>query len=154
MSAPRAALAPVAAGILTLAGLAAWSATGHAGRPARLRVDDAWVMAPTAPRTAAYFTVTNSGDDADALLEVRTPVAATTMLGHQVDHAGAGRMVMGGQLPVPAHGVMRMTPFTDDVMFRPREPLPVGRRIPFTLVFRDRGAVRVTAVVVPPGSRD
>jgi len=76
------------------------------------------------------------------------------MLGHQVDPAGAGRMVMGGALPVPAHGVMRMTPFTDDVMFRPREALPVGRRIPFTLVFRDRGAVRVTAVVVPPGSRD
>ena len=152
MSALKAALVPVAAGAVTMAALSIWTVTGHAGSPARIHVENAWVMTPTAPQTAAYFTVANTGDAADDLLEVRTPIADMTMLGRQVTHAGAGQMVMGGALTVPAHGVVRMTPFTADVMFRPRDPLPVGRRVPFTLVFRHSGPVRVTAVVAPPGS--
>jgi copper(I)-binding protein len=151
MTALRAVLAPAVAAAVTLAALAAWAMTGHAGRPAHVRVDNAWVMTPTAPRTAAYFTVANTGDAPDDLLAVRTPVADTTMLGRQVTHAGAGQMVMVGALTVPAHGVVRMNPFTADVMFRPRGRLPVGRRVPFTLVFRQSGQVHVTAVVVPPG---
>lgn len=154
MSALRAGLAPVAAAAVTLAGLSAWTATGHAGRPARVHVSDAWVMRPTAPQTAAYFTITNTGDAADDLLEVRTPVAAMAMLGRQSTRDGAGQMAMGGALTVPAHGTVRMTPFTVDVMFRPRAPLPVGGRVPFTLVFRHSGPIRVTAIVLRPGSHD
>lgn len=153
MNAVRAALAPVVAAAITLGLLTAWAMTGHAGRPARVHVEDAWVMAPTAPGTAAYFTLANTGDVADDLLEVRTPISAAAMLGRQVDHAGAGRMAMTGRLAVPAHGTVRMTPFTVDVMIRPRGPLPVGRRVPFTLVFRRSGTVHVTAVVAPPGGR-
>jgi copper(I)-binding protein len=154
MTALRAALAPAVAAAVTLAALSAWTATGQAGRPARIHVPNAWVMRPTAPQTAAYFTIANTGDTADDLLEVRTPVADTTMLGRQVDRAGAGQMVMRGALTVPAHGTVRMTPFTTDVMLRPRNPLPVGRRVPFTLVFRHSSPIRVTAIVLRPGSHD
>lgn len=154
MTALRAALAPVAAAAVTLAALSAWTATGHAGRAARIHVPNAWVMRPTAPQTAAYFTIANTGDTADDLLQVRTPVAEATMLGRQSTHDGAGRMVMGGALTVPAHGTVRMTPFTVDVMFRPRGPLPVGRRVPFTLVFRHSGPIGVTAIVLRPGSHE
>jgi copper(I)-binding protein len=152
MSAARAALAPVAAAAVTLGGLSAWAMTGYAGRPPGIHVADAWVMRPTAPQTAAYFTVANTGDAADDLLEVRSPAAATTMLGRQSTRDGAGQMVMGGTLTVPAHGIVRMTPFTVEVMLRPRDPLPAGRRVPFTLVFRHSGSLHVTAIVVPPDS--
>lgn len=151
MNALRAAVAPVAAGAVTLGLLIAWTATGHAGSPARVQVGDAWVMAPTAPRTAAYFTLANTGDAPDDLLQVRTPISATAMLGRQVNQAGAGRMAMGGALAVPAHGAVQMTPFTVNITIEPHGPLPVGRRVPFTLVFRHSGTIDVTAVVEPPG---
>lgn len=154
MSALRSALVPAVAGAATLGGLSAWALTGHAGRPAHIRIEDARVMAPTTVQTSAYFTVTNTGDVADELRAVRTPVSAMTMLGRQVSRAGAGQMVMGGTVTVPAHGVVRMTPFTVDVMLRPRGALPVGRRIPFTLVFRHSGPVDVTAIVEPVGTRN
>jgi copper(I)-binding protein len=136
----------VALGLLT-----AWVVTGQAGSPARVHVANAWVMAPTAPQTAAYFTLDNSGDVPDDLLRVRTPIASMAMLGRQVNHAGVGRMAMGGALAVPAHGIVQMTPFTINVMIQPSQPLPVGRRVPFTLVFRHSGTIDVTAVVEPPG---
>lgn len=154
MTALRAVLAPVVAAAVTLAALAAWIATGHAGRPARIQVRNAWVMRPTAPQTAAYFTIANTGDAADDLLDVRTPDAVTTMLGRQSTRDGAGQMLMAAALTVPAHGTVRMTPFSADVMFRPRVPLPVGGRVPFTLVFRHSGPIRVTAIVLRPGSHD
>jgi copper(I)-binding protein len=153
MSALRAALAPVAAAAVILDGLALWAVSGHAGRPARVHVWSAWVMTPTAPRTAAYFTLANTGDVADELLEVRSPAAAMAMLGRQVERAGAERMAMGGTLTVPAHGTVRMTPFTVNVMLQPRTALPTGRMVPFTLVFRHSGTVHTNAEVVPPGSR-
>jgi copper(I)-binding protein len=153
MSALRAALAPVAAAAVTLGGLALWAVSGHAGRPARVHVWSAWVMTPTAPRTAAYFTLANTGDVADELLEVRSPAAAMAMLGRQVERAGAERMAMGGTLTVPAHGTVRMTPFTVNVMLQPRTALPTGWIVPFTLVFRHSGTVHTNAEVVPPGSR-
>lgn len=60
---------------------------------------------------------------------------------------------MGGSLTVPAHGTVRMTPFTVNVMLQPRTALPTGRIVPFTLVFRHSGTVHVDVEVVPPGSR-
>jgi hypothetical protein len=143
----------VAAGAVTLGLLTAWTVTGLAGSPARIRVDNAWVMAPTAPQTAAYFTLANSGDVPDDLLQVRTPISTAAMLSRQVNHAGAGQMTMGGALAVPAHGTVRMTPFTVNIMIEPSEPLPFGRRVPFTLVFRHSGTIDVTAVVEPPGGQ-
>jgi hypothetical protein len=151
MNALRAALVSVAVALVTLGLLTAWVMTGHAGSPARVRVEKAWVMAPTAPQTAAYFTFENTGDVPDDLLQVRTPISTAAMLSRQVNRAGTGRMAMGGALAVPAHRTVQMTPFTVNVMIEPREPLAVGRRVPFTLVFRDSGVINVTAVVEPPG---
>ncbi|MEV5706162.1 copper chaperone PCu(A)C [Actinoallomurus sp. NPDC052274] len=143
--------ATVLASAATLALLAAWTLTGLAGRPARVRVSGAWVMAPTAARTGAYFTITNTGDQADELLGVSTPDASSAMLARHSYAAGVGRMTMLDGLVLPAHTDVRMTPYTTNVMIQPSGLLPVGRRVRFTLVFRYGGAVRVTAVVVPPG---
>ncbi|WP_433235967.1 copper chaperone PCu(A)C [Actinomadura nitritigenes] len=151
MSIFRAAIAPLLAGAVTLGSLSAWTMSGRAGRPADVRVSDAWVMAPMAPQTSAFFTLTNGGDASDVLFEVRSPASAATMIGRQAAHDGSGSMVMVDTLTVPAHGTVRMTPFTTDVMIQQTHPLTAGERVPFTLVFRRSGTVRVTAVVVPPG---
>ncbi len=147
----RAAVAPIAAGAVTLGALTLWTWTGAAGHPARVQVENAWVMAPTSTRTGAYFSITNRGDAPDELLRIRTPISATAMLSRQVNQGGAGRMEMVYGLPVPAHRTIRMTPYTMNVMIRPTGSLPAGRRVPFTLVFRHSGTVHTTAVVTPPG---
>ncbi|GAA4603449.1 copper chaperone PCu(A)C [Actinoallomurus liliacearum] len=149
MSAVR---ATVLASAVTLALLAAWTLTGLAGSPARIRVSGAWVMAPTAAQTGAYFTIVNTGHQNDELLSVSTPDSSSAMLIRHSYAAGVGRMTMLDGLALPAHTDVRMTPYTTNVMIRPRGPLPVGRRVPFTLTFRYGGTMRVTAVVAPPGS--
>ncbi|GAA2628643.1 copper chaperone PCu(A)C [Actinomadura fulvescens] len=143
--------ATLAAGGAALVLLTAWTATGQAGRPARLQITDARVMAPTAAQTGAYFTVRNHGDQPDELLDVRTPLSASAMISRHVYRDGAGRMAMQGRLAVPSHTTVRMTPSTVNIMIRPLEPLRAGRSVPFTLVFRHAGEVRVSAVVTPPG---
>ncbi|WP_433190391.1 copper chaperone PCu(A)C [Actinoallomurus sp. CA-150999] len=143
--------AAVLASAATLALLAGWTMTGQAGRPAQVQVSGAWVMAPTAAQTGAYFTIANDGDQADELARVSSPISASAMLTRHAYTAGVGRMTMLDGLIVPAHAGVRMTPYTTNVMIRPRGPLPTGRTVPFTLVFRHSGTIRVTAVVVPPG---
>ena len=153
MNALRAAAAPIAAAVVTLGALTAWTRSGAAGHPAHVHVENAGVMTPTATRTGAYFTIANDGDAPDELLEIRTPVSPTAMLGRQVNQAGAGRMEMLDGLDVPAHRTVRMTPYTTNVIIRP-EPLTTGRVIPFTLVFRHSGTIRTNAVVTPPGGAE
>ncbi|GAB3959964.1 hypothetical protein GCM10029978_008110 [Actinoallomurus acanthiterrae] len=122
--------ATVLASAVTLALLAAWTVTGEAGRPGQLWVSEAWVMTPTAAQTGAYFTIANAGDQAYELLGVSTPVSSSAMLARHMYAAGVGRMSMLDGLVVPAHGDVRMTPFTTNVMIRPTESLSVGRTVP------------------------
>lgn len=67
-----AALAPVAAFSLALAGLTTWVTAGQAGRPARIAVTSGRVLLPygATTETAAFFTVTNSGGADDRLVRV------------------------------------------------------------------------------------
>ncbi|MGW1077319.1 hypothetical protein [Streptomyces sp. NPDC002537] len=59
----RAALAPVLAGAAAIGGLSAWTASGAAGRPASLTVEDPRVLLPFGgDDTAAFFRVRNAGD--------------------------------------------------------------------------------------------
>ncbi|EST19269.1 hypothetical protein [Streptomyces roseochromogenus] len=69
-----AALAPVAAFSLALAGLTTWVTAGQAGRPARIAVTSGRVLLPYGgtTETAAFFVVTNSGGADDRLVRVTT----------------------------------------------------------------------------------
>ena len=78
-----AALVPVAACSVTLAGLTTWVATGRAGSPASMEVTHGLVLLPSAgvPETAAFFDLANEGacnlsrvsylvlDEADRMLD-------------------------------------------------------------------------------------
>ncbi|MFF9897657.1 copper chaperone PCu(A)C [Streptomyces longispororuber] len=149
-------LAPVLACAVSLCGLSAWVATGAAGGPARISVTDGRVFLPygSAAETAAFFRIANTGDSADVLLSVRSPEADDVMLSRTVEHEGANveSMRMVDSAPVPAGRRITMEPDGLDVMLRPRRPLRLGDAMPFVLRFRHSGEVRVTAVVVRPGS--
>ncbi|GHF38186.1 membrane protein [Streptomyces mashuensis] len=153
-SALRAALVPVTAGAVALAGLTAWTASGAAGRPAHVRVDNGRMLLPFGvDDTAATFRLRNDGDADDELLGVDVPSAGGAMLSRTVVANGAGSMRMVHSATVPAHGTLEMSPHGLDVMvYRPPD-VRVGDRVPVVLRFRESGTVRVEAVVVRPGTR-
>lgn len=150
----RAALAPVAAGLLTLACLSLWAGTGRAGTPAAIEAGEGRVFLPvldTQDTTGVFFDLVNTGGSDDQLLEVRTE-RGRTMFSDREPTTGAGRMVMIPRVTVPAGATLEMSPFTPNVMLSPDRALSEGERIDFVLRFRQAGEIPVTAVVVPPGS--
>ncbi|MGV2919511.1 copper chaperone PCu(A)C [Streptomyces alfalfae] len=153
--AARAALAPVAACALALGGLAAWTASGAAGSPARIEVSAGRMYLPFggSRESAAFFRVANSGGDHDQLTGVTSPAASGVMLGRNTATDGNAATMRGaGPVTVAAGGTLEMSPRGLDVMLTLREPVRAGDRVPFVLHFRRSGPVRVSAVVVRPGA--
>ncbi|MEU1376576.1 copper chaperone PCu(A)C [Streptomyces triculaminicus] len=149
----RAALVPVAACALALGGLTAWTASGAAGRPGSVTVEDARVLLPFGlDNTAATVRLRNTGDVADELVGVDVPTAGGAMLSRTVVKNGAGSMKMVGSATVPARGTLEMSPHGLDIMVYRPPKLQVGERLPLVLRFRESGVVRAEAVVVRPGS--
>ncbi|MFH8367181.1 copper chaperone PCu(A)C [Streptomyces sp. NPDC018031] len=152
LTAARAALVPVAAGALTLAGLVLWTASGAAGSPADPVVTRARVLLPANPdTTAAFFDVRNRGGADDVLLEVTSPDTGRTMLSRVEVRDGAGTMRMVPSVSLPAGATLRMSTAGVDVMIDDPPAVRVGDRVPFVLRFRDSGRVRVDALVVRAG---
>lgn len=155
--ASRAALAPVVACAVALCGLGAWTASGAAGSPATLEVTTAWMFLPRgdAGSTAAYFRISNSGDSADRLTAVTSPVADSATL-YRTTESGAALAAV--QATVPANGTLAMAPRGTEVTLTARDAgaawaaLKEGDRVPFVLHFRDSGRVETSAVVVRPGA--
>lgn len=152
LTAARAALVPVAASVLTLAGLSVWTAMGAAGSPAEPVVTRARVLLPTNPdATAAFFDIRNRGGADDELLKVTSPATGRTMLSRVVVRNGAGTMRMLPSVPLPAGETLRMSTANVDVMVDDPPSVREGDKMPFVLHFRDSGRVPVDAVVVHPG---
>ncbi|MEV5380340.1 copper chaperone PCu(A)C [Streptomyces nondiastaticus] len=153
-SAVRAALVPVVAGAVALGGLCAWTASGAAGRPPAVTVEEARVLLPLGrDDTAAFFRVRNEGDADDELIGVEAPTAGGAMLSRTVVRKGAGHMEMVQSAPLPSGGTLEMSPHGLDVMVWAPPRLKLGDRLPVVLRFREAGTVRVEAEVVRAGSR-
>jgi copper(I)-binding protein len=151
-----ASLAPVCAAVLALGGLAAWTATGRAGSPARIAVADArlYLPAPDAVETAAFFRLTNSGGAPDTLLAVTSSAVGReiTLSRHRMTDGNAAYRQLTGSLPVPAGGTVDMSPFTSDVTVPASPRWRTGDLVPFVLRFEHSGPVETLAVVVRPGA--
>lgn len=149
----KAALVPAVACAVTLGGLGAWTASGAAGRPAEVSVEDARVLVPFGTDdTAAFVRIRNDGDGADALLSVEAPTAGRAMLSRTVTKQGAGKMSMISSVDVPANGTVEMSPHDTDIMISAPPRLRAGERLPLVLKFRESGTIRTEAVAVPAGS--
>ncbi|MEH0430344.1 copper chaperone PCu(A)C [Streptomyces stelliscabiei] len=152
-----AALVPVAACSVALAGLTAWTGTGRAGSPARVSVTDGRVLLPSAgvPETAAFFRIANQGGSADSLLRVTSPGASgrITLARHRMNEGNGAYRTAIESVAIPAGGRLAMSPQGVDLLV----PVAAGKwssgdLVPFTLEFRRSGRVEVLAVVVRPGS--
>ncbi|MFD3419851.1 copper chaperone PCu(A)C [Streptomyces decoyicus] len=144
---------PLLTCLVTLGTLTAWTASGNAGRPAKLSVSEGRVLIPTGTdATAAFFTVRNTGAADDVLTGVTGPTGHRAMLSRTVDIGHNARsMAMVRAATVPAGGALTMTPTTLDVMVSPPPRLAPGDRLTFTLHFRDSPPRTVAARAVRPG---
>ncbi|WP_234356946.1 copper chaperone PCu(A)C [Streptomyces sp. NBRC 110028] len=154
-----AALVPVAACGLALAGLTAWTGTGRAGGPARTSVTGGRVLLPSAAgaETAAFFHIANRGGSADSLIRVpsRDVPGGITLSQHRMNDGNGAYRAAVKSVGIPAGDRLAMSPQGVDLTV----PAPAGKRswsagdlVPFTLEFRHSGRVTVRAVVVRAGS--
>ncbi|MFF9768379.1 copper chaperone PCu(A)C [Streptomyces sp. NPDC014636] len=152
-----AALVPVAASSLALAGLTAWVGTGNAGSPPRIRVTEGRVLLPVAgsAETAAFFRITNEGGSADRLVGVTSSGApgGVSLAGHRMrDGATADRAPIDS-VEIRAGEGLSMSPYGVDLTVTvPAEEWRAGDLVSFTLTFSRSGPVKLPAVVVRPGT--
>ncbi|MGI5440660.1 copper chaperone PCu(A)C [Streptomyces shenzhenensis] len=152
-----AALVPVAACSVALAGLTSWVGTGRAGSPARIRVTDGRVLLPSAgvPETAAFFRIANEGGSPDTLVRItaRDVPGEVTLSRHRMKQGNAAYRSVIDSVSVAAGGSLAMSPSGVDLTVPvPSDEWRSGDLVPFTLEFRRSGRVKVLAVVVRPGS--
>ncbi|MGW4490795.1 copper chaperone PCu(A)C [Streptomyces sp. NPDC004376] len=152
-----AALVPVAACSVALAGLTTWVGTGRAGSPAHIRVTEGRVLLPSAgvPETAAFFRITNDGGSADTLVRITAGDAPgrATLSRHHMRPGNVAYRSEIGSVSVPAGESLAMSPRGIDLHVpAPSGAWHSGDLVPFTLEFRHGGRVKTLAVVVRPGS--
>ncbi|MFF4560147.1 copper chaperone PCu(A)C [Streptomyces sp. NPDC001435] len=152
-----AAIAPLAACGLALAGLTIWVGAGKAGSPARITVSAGRVFLPygDSTETAAFFDLTNLGGVDDRLVRVTSPAARgeITLSRHRTTRSGAAYKADTASATVPAGGKLAMSPHGVDVSLRAGARWQTGDLVSFTLHFERSGTVRAVAVVVRPGGR-
>ncbi|WP_406464359.1 copper chaperone PCu(A)C [Streptomyces sp. NBC_01622] len=152
-----AALVPAAACSVALAGLTAWTSTGRAGTPARIRVIDGRLLLPSAgaEQTAAFFRIANEGGSADRLIRVTSPRATggIALSKHRMTEGNAAYDTAIDSVDIAAGDSLAMSPTGVDLTVSAASgKWRSGDLVPFTFEFRRSGRVTVLAVVVRPGS--
>jgi copper(I)-binding protein len=144
--------ATVLAALLILAGgsLAACAAGASTAPSAAVPViTDAWIRVPGADATtAAYFTISNPGSQADTLLSASSPMADGCQL-HQtsMDSSGMTGMHMIDRMDIPAGGMMKLEPGGYHLMMNGVKALTIGSKVELDLTFQKAGTVKVMAEV-------
>jgi copper(I)-binding protein len=114
-----------------------------------LLVRDAYARSTTNDVAAAYFTLTNSGDADDALLEVSVSpsVAGEAQLHTSVMEGASMQMEQVPEIGVPAGGEVVLEPGGLHVMLLDvPAPIEAGSEIELTLTFREAGEL---TLIVP-----
>ncbi|MFF8915609.1 copper chaperone PCu(A)C [Streptomyces sp. NPDC015032] len=141
------------ASVLALGGLSGWTATGYAGSPARIEVQESRVLLPVIPgsSTNAYFRIVNTGGAPDRLRSVSSPsvAAGIELTEHRMNATSGAYRERTETISVPAYGEVGMSPFGTAVTLPAEETWRPGDRITFTLEFERTGRVTVDAVVRP-----
>jgi copper(I)-binding protein len=134
--------------VVSLAALALVAAACSGGKG--IEVADAWTRSPMEDVGAVYFTVSNDGDSADALIGVSADVAGRAEIHETVMEGGQAQMRPVDSVEIPAGGEMSFEPGGYHVMlFELAEPLVEGDTISVTLAFEEAGEIEVDAEVRP-----
>ncbi|MGH3200636.1 MAG: copper chaperone PCu(A)C [Streptosporangiaceae bacterium] len=156
----RAVAGPAICAVVLTGLLAAWVATGGAGTLTRVRLQVSLAAVPMrgfTPRAAAavgaattFLTIKNLSAAPDELIAVSSPVAARVVLTERAGPAAPRTVV--GDLAIPAHGTLTLSPFGDDVVLEHPAPFESGATVPLILTFRHAGTVTIDAAVTAPGT--
>ncbi len=121
--------------------------------PSNLAISDAWARSAGFGETSAiYFEVSNSSNQADALIAASTNVAGTVQL-HQSQMNAEGVMTMQHQheIPIPANSKVVFAPGGYHAMLMDlKQELNAGETFVLTLTFKKAGTIDVTVTVRSP----
>jgi periplasmic copper chaperone A len=103
---------------------------------------------PGARTGGAYLTIRNAGNDADRLLRVSSPAAASVELHSMTMDGNVMRMRAIGALDIPAGATVTLGSSGYHVMLIDlARPLAAGSTVPLTLTFEKSGTLDVVADV-------
>jgi len=127
------------------------AAMAHEYKAGSLMIDHPWAR-PTigsSKNSAAYMTLSNSGDTTDKLLSVKSNAAEHVALHESRMDGEIMRMVpVKDGIEVPPHGAVELKPLGLHVMLVGlRKSLKEGEKFPMTLVFAKQGGVNVEVKV-------
>jgi copper(I)-binding protein len=134
--------------ILTAAILSIVSTVGAYGGD--ITIDDAFARASAgaAKVGGAFMTLRNSGATADALVGVKSPVAARAELHTHIKDGDIMRMRQIEAIDVPAGGSVSLQPGGLHVMLiELKQPLKQGEAFPLTLTFATAGTMTIEVPV-------
>lgn len=106
----------------------------------------------SAPVAAGYFTIKNTGAQADKLLSVSAGFSAKQQLHTMTMIEGVMRMrPLKDGIEIPAGGEVSLQKGGDHLMFMElSEPMQVGELRDVTLVFEKAGEVKIGMIVIDP----
>ncbi|MCC6913055.1 MAG: copper chaperone PCu(A)C [Rhodospirillaceae bacterium] len=120
---------------------------------AEIKIEGLWIRATAGAGkvTGGFGTIRNTGVNADDLVAVHTPVAATGQI-HEASHeGGVMRMDQIAHLEIPAGAAVSLAPGAGHhfMLMGVTAPLKPGDLVEVTLVFRDAGPIKAMATVKP-----
>ena len=133
---------------LTLAAIIAPSSDVSAGSVMIMKAYARASATPTAKTSAAYVSLMNHAPEADRLLAVTTPAAASAEVHKTESVDGVMKMMPAGALEVPGSGMLEMKPGGYHIMLMGlTQPLKKGDEIELTLTFEKAGEMKVKVPV-------
>lgn len=114
----------------------------------QVELSDMWVKAADSGMSAAFGTLTNTGDS-DVRVTEATSNASPTMELHETVEQSDGTRVMrqkDGGFPIPAHASYQLEPGANHLMLMNVEtPVQPGDTVDFTLTFEDSSTLEFSA---------
>jgi hypothetical protein len=128
------------------------SGTLHAGTPANVEVDDAWIRwLPASLPAGGYATVHNAGDQPVILLSVSSPDYGQASLHRSSLQQGNNVMQSVAQIVIPARSTVNFATSGYHIMLRqPTRTLQPGDHVPIVLRFADGSSMTVVFDVRRP----
>lgn len=103
---------------------------------------------------AAYFTITNEGQDDDRVIGLETPLAETAKVHATVNDGGVMKMLAVEDLTIEPGETLALKPGGLHVMLIGlREPLNEGGFFPLTVAFEKAGSTTLQVPVAGPGAK-
>jgi hypothetical protein len=126
--------------------------SNEAAAAGAVAVSNVWARASATQTSAAYLTIENKTDEADTLLDARSPVAERVEIHDMTMEDMVMRMRKLDDLPVAAGESVALAPGGKHIMLIGLSgPLEEGASVPLTLVFEKAGEIAVEAPVRAAG---